>query len=305
MLHYLKGLELSAGETAALIDLAIKVKNQPQQFSAALSGMSFALLFEKPSLRTRLSLEVGIHRLGGQPIYIDHKEDRIGARESTADYARNLSLWVHGIVARVYDHATLEALVADSKVPVVNSLCDQLHPCQALADMQTLKEKFGELKGLKLAYVGDGNNVCHSLMLLSAMLGVQLTVLTPNGHGPQQHWIDQAQALAAQTAGGGSVRLVHKLAELGKQDVLYTDTWISMGVNADKNQVYKTFMPYQVNETMVETSGAHYVMHCQPAHRGLEISGALMDSPICLALPQAENRLHAQNALLLKIYNRC
>lgn len=301
-LHYLNGLEFSPAETESLIDLAIRAKQQPEAFATALKGYSFALLFEKPSLRTRVSFDVGIAKLGGHAMYIDHKDERIGAREATEDYAKNLSVWVQGIVARVYQHATLKTLAAHASVPVINALCEQLHPCQALADFVTVKEAFGKIKGVKLGFVGDGNNVSHSLLVLGAMLGAQVTVATPVGRGPKAFWVEQAQALASQH--GGSVRLINKISELGQQDVLYTDTWLSMGCAGSMAELQPLFAPFQLNETLLVQSGAQFAMHCQPAHRDVEISSAVMDSKLCLALPQAENRMHAQNALLLKLFNK-
>ncbi|NQD37432.1 ornithine carbamoyltransferase [Permianibacter sp. IMCC34836] len=301
-MHYLTGLEFSPAETESLIDLAIRTKQQPEAFATALKGHSFALLFEKPSLRTRVSFEVGITRLGGHSLYIDHKDERIGVREATKDYAKNLSVWVQGIVARVYQHSTLTDLAQFASVPVVNALCEQLHPCQALADFVTIKEAFGQIKGIRLGYVGDGNNVSHSLLLLGAMLGAQVTVATPAGRGPKAQWVEQAQVLAA--AHGGSIKLISKISEMGQQDVLYTDTWLSMGCAGTLAELQPQFAPFQLNETLLVQTGAQYAMHCQPAHRDLEISGAVMDSKLCLALPQAENRLHAQNALLLKLFNK-
>ncbi|MFN4289383.1 MAG: ornithine carbamoyltransferase [Permianibacter sp.] len=300
--HYLTGLEFSPAETESVIDLAIRVKQQPEAFASALKGHSFALLFEKPSLRTRVSFEVGITKLGGHAMYIDHKEERIGAREATKDYAQNLSVWVQGIVARVYQHDTLSTMAQYASVPVVNALCEQLHPCQALADFVTLKEAFGQIKGVKLGFVGDGNNVSHSLLVLGAMLGAQVTVATPSGRGPKIKWVEQAQALASHH--GGSIKLVNKVSELGQQDALYTDTWLSMGCAGTLAELQPQFAPFQLNETLLVQSGAQYAMHCQPAHRDVEISGAVMDSKLCLALQQAENRMHAQNALLLKLFNK-
>ncbi|QGX38492.1 ornithine carbamoyltransferase [Permianibacter aggregans] len=298
---YLTGLEFSPAQTEGLLDLALLAKQQPEKFQHALSGKSIVMLFEKPSLRTRMSFEVGIQRLGGQAIYLDHKDERIGVRESIADYARNFSVWVHGIIARVFAHQTLTELAKNARVPVVNALCEKLHPCQALADYLSLKETYGNLKGLKLAYVGDGNNVSHSLLLVGAMLGVNVTVLTPQKYACKAEWLDKAQTLAAQT--GATVRLIHQPNQLGQQDVLYTDTWVSMGESKSASELERVLKPYQLNETMVAETGAGHVMHCQPAHRDVEITSALFDSNICLAMRQAENRLHAQNALLLNLFN--
>lgn len=298
---YLTGLEFSPAQTESILDLALLSKQQPEKFNTALAGKSFVMLFEKPSLRTRMSFEVGIARLGGQAIYIDHKEERIGVRESIGDYAKNFSVWVHGIIARVFEHQTLTQLAVNARIPVINALCEKLHPCQALADYLSLKEVFGQVKGLRLAYVGDGNNVSHSLMLIGAMLGVHVTVLTPQKYPSKTEWLAVAEKLAQQS--GGSVRMIHSPNQLGQQDALYTDTWVSMGESKSPAELERVLKPFQLNETLVAEAGASYVMHCQPAHRDVEITSALFDSNICLAMRQAENRLHAQNALLLNLFN--
>ncbi len=302
MKHYLSGTELSAAETEAILDLAILLKQSPERFSQSLKGVSVVGLFEKPSLRTRVSFEVGLNRLGAQAIYLDHQQERIGQREAIKDYAQNLSVWTHGIFARVFDHQTLIDMSRFAKVPVVNALCQQYHPCQALADAQTIKEIFGQVKDVRVAYVGDGNNVCHSLMLIVAALGGHVTVATPTLHSPQGAMVEQAKTLAA--ISGGSVTMLSDIQKISSQDVLYTDTWISMGSTANKNDVYQRLAPFQINTALVEKTQATAVLHCQPAHRDVEISSDVIDAPYSYVLQQAENRLHAQNALWLKLLNK-
>jgi ornithine carbamoyltransferase len=302
MKHYLSGLEFSPAETEALLDHALRLKQSPQTFATALSGYSIVGLFEKPSLRTRVSFEVGLHRLGAQAVYLDHQQERIGQREAIKDYAQNLSVWTHGIFARVFNHQTLIDLAQYSKVPVVNALCQHYHPCQALADALTIKEIYGQVKDVRVAYVGDGNNVCHSLMLIVAALGGHISVATPASNAPQDAMIEQAKSLSKLS--GGSVNVVNDTKKLTQQDVLYTDTWISMGSTANKDEVYQRLAPFQINAALVEQTQTSAVLHCQPAHRDVEISSELMDAPYSYVLQQAENRLHAQNALWLKLFNK-
>ncbi len=302
MKHYLNGSEFSAAETEALLDHALRIKQSPDVFCSALKGYSIVGLFEKPSLRTRVSFEVGLHRLGAQAVYLDHQQERIGQREAIKDYAQNLSVWSHGIFARVFDHQTLIEMAHYARVPVVNALCQQYHPCQALADALTIKEIFGQVKDVRIAYVGDGNNVCHSLMLIVAALGGHISIATPTINAPQGAMVEQALALCK--ISHGSLTLVNAVEKLGPQDALYTDTWISMGSNANKDEVYQRLAPFQINEKLVEHTSASAVLHCQPAHRDIEISSAVMDAPYSYVLQQAENRLHAQNALWLKLLNK-
>ena len=302
MKNYLNGAEFTPAETEALLDHALRIKQSPQTFANALGGYSIVGLFEKPSLRTRVSFEVGLHRLGAQAVYLDHQQERIGQREAINDYAQNLSVWTHGIFARVFEHQTLIELSRHAKVPVVNALCQQYHPCQALADALTIKEIFGQVKDVNIAYVGDGNNVCQSLMLIVAALGGHISIATPTLHAPQAAMVEQAITLAG--VSGGSVSLVNDIQKLGAQDLLYTDTWISMGSTANKDEVYQRLMPFQINAALVEKTGATAVLHCQPAHRDVEISSDVIDAPYSYVLQQAENRLHAQNALWLKLFNK-
>lgn len=292
--------DLSAEQINHILNLAQQMKASPASYSHCLAGKSIALLFEKPSLRTRVSFDVGIHQLGGHAVYLNQQQVGPGSRETVTDIARNLQCWTQAIVARVYSHQTLQELAA-SGATVVNALCDQHHPCQTLADLLTLQECFGsDLNGLKVAYIGDGNNVCQSLMLGAAACGIELTVITPAGFGPSQAIKD---ALAT-TYPNHKVRCTHNIEQIGQQDVLYTDTWVSMGEDESKADAKKAvFWPYQLNNALVQRSGARHVMHCLPAHRGEEITSDVLDGAASVVLRQAENRMHAQKALLTLLLN--
>ena len=289
----------STDQLMGYLELAQEVKNQPQRYCQALAGKSVVGLFEKPSLRTRVSFDVGINKLGGHFVYLDSQNDKLGARESLKDMGANLSRWCDAIVARVFSHQTLIELADASSVPVINALCDTYHPCQALADYLTIKETLGDVRNAKIAYIGDGNNVTHSLLLAGALLGADVRVITPKGHDVNQTVFQLAAGLAAQH--GGKVSQSHDIALATGCDVIYTDTWISMGAGSRYEDIAPIFMPYQVNETLMQNSGAQFVMHCQPAHREQEITSAVMDGKGSLLLDQAENRMHAQNAILINL----
>lgn len=291
----------SPDETHALLSKAVDIKQNPAQYSQVLAGKSVVALFEKPSLRTRVSFDIGINKLGGHMVYLDSQAGKLAGREDAVDVAANLACWADAIVARVFSHDTLEQFAEAANVPVVNALCDMYHPCQAMADYLTLFETFGGTEGLKLAYVGDGNNVTHSLLIVGALLGCHQVVVTPKGHEPDKAIIDKALAIAAKT--NTEITVTDDIALAKGANVLYTDTWLSMGDDTPLAEIKETFMPYQVNEAMMNLTGASHVMHCQPAHRDLEISGTLMDSDASLLMQQAENRMHAQNAILTHLFN--
>lgn len=257
------------------------------------------MLFEKPSLRTRVSFDIGINKLGGHCLYLDQQNGALGQRESIADFATNLSCWADAIVARVYSNKTINELAQHASVPVINALCDLYHPCQGLADLLTLTEQLGTLKNTKLTYIGDGNNVTHSLMYGAAIMGMKMTVVCPAGHFPDGQVVQEAQALAAQN--GGSLLLTSEVSDIGEQDAIYTDTWISMGDNTSFTDIQQKFAPYQVNQTLMQQVGTPYFMHCLPAHRGVEVTDEVMDGEQSLILQQAENRMHAQNAVLVTL----
>lgn len=289
---------LDSAQVAHLLDLAQTIKQRPSAWQHYLQGKSIALVFEKPSLRTRASFAAGINRLGGHSIYLE-AANLMGEREPASDVGANLALWHDAIVARVYSQATLDELAAASGKPVINALSDECHPCQALADLLTLKEQLGDLSKVTLTYIGDGANVCHALMAAAAAAGMTLQVVTPEGYEPRADLLAQAQQVAA--ANGGSVTLHHDFKQLQQSDAIYTDTWFSMGQQRDTNQVMHDFAPFQVNQDLMQQLGARYFMHCLPAYRGREVTAEVIDGPQSLVLHQAENRLHAQNAVLVEL----
>jgi ornithine carbamoyltransferase len=291
--------DLSRRDIELIFQLAERVKASPGSYVKALAGKQLALIFEKPSLRTRVTFEVGMTSLGGFAIYLDHTKPRLGEREAIKDVARNLERWVHGIVARTYSHASVEELAEHTSIPVVNALTDLLHPCQALADFFTLSEKFGRLKGLRLAYVGDGNNVCHSLMVTAAKLGASIHVATPPGFEPKAEVVEDAKTFARKS--GAKIHLFSDPVEaVAGAQAVYTDVWASMGQEYAAHLRAQVFAPYRVTEELMEAAGPSAMfMHCLPAHRGQEVTDAVIDSPRSIVFDQAENRLHVQKALLL------
>ncbi|GGI92396.1 ornithine carbamoyltransferase [Shewanella gelidii] len=297
--HFLSLKTLSKVELLELIELAKKIKAEPQAYRKALDGKSVVMLFEKPSLRTRVSFDIGINKLGGHVVYLDQQNGALGKREPVSDFATNISCWADAIVARVFAHSTVAELASAGSVPVINALCDMYHPCQGLADFLALAENLGDLSNKKLAYVGDGNNVTHSLMYGAAILGMEMTVLCPQGCFPDGEVVVDVQKIAQEN--GGKLVLTSDVAELGEQDAIYTDTWISMGDDTDLADIKAKFGPYQVNEAMMGKSGAQYFMHCLPAYRGVEVTAEVIDSDSSIILQQAENRMHAQNAVLVTL----
>jgi ornithine carbamoyltransferase len=293
--------DLSKDQLNALLDLAITIKRQPQLYQHALAGKSIALLFEKPSLRTRVSFDVGINKLGGHSVYLDQQNGALGVRETVEDFGSNLACWTDAIVARVYQQKTLEQLAASSKKPVINALSDLYHPCQALADLLTLKEHYGDLTQVHLAFVGDGNNVCNSLLIGAAILGMRMTVVTPEGFAPAALVMNRADHLAKES--GAKLMFSNDLTALASADAVYTDTWLSMGNKADPAVIEPLFKPYQINAELMQRYELKHFMHCLPAHRGLEVTSEVLDSAQSLVLQQAENRMHAQNAVLVNIFS--
>lgn len=292
-------LDLSTEQLNSVLDLAHQMKESRQRYASALKGSYISLLFEKPSLRTRMTFELAVKQLGGDCVT---QIGMIGGdREPLKDVARNLARWTDAIVARTYSQQTIEELARWSGLPVVNALSDLYHPCQALADMLTLKEHFGRLRGLKLAYVGDGNNVAHSLLLCCARLGIHCSVATPVGFEPQKYIVDQAVELT--TVSGADVEILNDpVVALKSAHAVYTDVWASMGQEAEAPQRMELFSAYQVNRDLLATARQDALfMHCLPAKRGLEVTDEVMESPQCVAFDQAENRLHAQKALLLTL----
>ncbi len=294
----LTGSEWSPGQTRELLRLTADIKARPERYATSLCGKFLALIFEKPSLRTRVTFEVGIQSMGGSVVFLDHTQARLGERESIADVARNLERWVHGIVARVYEQRVLEEMAAHAGIPVISALSDKFHPCQALADFFTLEEKFGSLRGFKLAYVGDGNNVCHSLIFLAARLGVHLRIATPPNYAPAQEVVGEAKRMARETRAKIELFSDPREAVAGAQGV-YTDAWTSMGFEAEEKVRNAVFTPYQVNRELMALAASEAVfLHCLPAHRGSEVTAEVLDGPQSVALDQSENRMHVQKAIL-------
>ncbi|EHR78359.1 ornithine carbamoyltransferase [Thermococcus litoralis DSM 5473] len=279
----------------------MKIWNKIGKPHRVLEGKTLAMIFQKPSTRTRISFEVGIYQLGGYGLYLNAQDLQLRRGETIADTARVLSRYVDGIMARVFDHKDVEDLAKYASVPVINGLSDFVHPCQALADYMTIKEKKGRIEGLKVVYVGDGNNVAHSLMIAGTKLGANVVVATPEGYEPDPKVIKWAEENSAES--GGSFELLHDPIKAVKDaDVIYTDVWASMGQEAEAEQRRKIFMPFQVNKELVKHAKKDYIfMHCLPAHRGEEVTDDVIDSPNSVVWDQAENRLHAQKAAMALI----
>ena len=297
----LTGAEWNAAQVKELFRLSADVKAHPERYKSALAGRFLAMIFEKPSLRTRVTFEVGIASLGGTAIYLDHADTHLGDRESIPDVARCLSRWVHGIVGRVFSQEGLEILAAHATVPVINALSDVYHPCQTLCDFFTLEEKFGSVRGLKFAYVGDGNNVCHSLMIAGAQVGAHVRIATPEGYEPDAEILASARRDAATTQGTIELFRAPEEAVAGAQAV-YTDVWASMGQESETEARAKIFAPYQVNARLMSQAAPDAVfLHCLPAHRGSEVTDEVIESPRSIIFDEAENRLHVQKAILLTL----
>jgi len=295
--HFLTVDELSAGELTALLDRADHHRAQRGR-SAALAGRTVGLIFEKPSTRTRVSFEVAVAELGGTPLVLSSRDLQLGRGETIADTARVLSRYLHALVVRTFGQDRLEELAAAGTIPVINALSDHSHPCQALADLQTVRARLGALPGVRMAYVGDGNNVAHSLLRAGALAGMHLTVVTPPGHEPDPAVVAAAERRAEDS---GATVAVTTDATVGVKDaqVVYTDVWASMGQEDEHAARVARFGSYQVNADLLALAApGAIVLHCLPAHRGEEISADVIDGPQSAVWDQAENRLHAQKALL-------
>lgn len=291
--------DFSPAEIVKLLELAFDVKARRDAYRRSLDGKQVVLFFEKPSLRTRLTFESGVNSLGGVSFFVDQTASRLGAREPLSDMAKNLERWVDGIVLRTFSHDTVTGMAQHAAIPVINALSDFEHPCQALADVLTLKEKFGDLRKVKLAYVGDGNNVAHSLMLAAASVGMSISVGTPVGYEPSAEVLASSQNIAAKT--GAIVEVTNDaLAAVANADAIYTDVWASMGQEGEAADRKKIFAPFQVNDQLFATAKPTAIfMHCLPAHRGDEVTAPVIDSPRSVVYDEAENRLHIQKAILL------
>jgi ornithine carbamoyltransferase len=282
----------------AVLHLAELMKSRPSVFQRSLAGKQMAMFFEKPSLRTRLTFEAGMASLGGTTMFVDQTQGRLDARETLSDIAHNLERWVDVIVLRTFAQETIEGMARYASVPVINALSDLEHPCQALADYLTLQERFGDLRNITLAYVGDGNNVAHSLLLTSACLGSSIRIATPKGYEPNAKIVADARKIAKQT-GGRIELLTDPHTTVAGADAIYTDAWASMGQEHEAEQRAQIFRPFQANPELMAEAASHAVfMHCLPAHRGEEVTDEVMDSDNSVVFEQAENRLHVQKAIL-------
>ena len=290
--------DLGPAGVDAVLNLAGIMKARPADFRKALTGKQMVMFFEKPSLRTRLTFEAGMVGLGGTAMFVDQTHERLDAREKLSDVAHNLERWVDLIVLRTYSQKTIEGMAQHACVPVINALSDVEHPCQALADYLTLMERFGDMKNRRLAYVGDGNNVAHSLLLTCACLGSSIRIATPADYAPDPQIVSDAREIAEET--GADIQLLTDPHEaVAGADAIYTDAWVSMGQEKEEGERAQIFPPYQVNAELIAEAAPHAVfMHCLPAHRGLEVTDAVMDSEQSLIFEQAENRLHVQKAIL-------
>ncbi|MFZ1011169.1 MAG: ornithine carbamoyltransferase [Candidatus Sulfotelmatobacter sp.] len=290
--------DLGPAGVDAVLNLAGVMKSHPADFRRALIGRQMVMFFEKPSLRTRLTFEAGMASLGGTAMFVDQTHERIDARETLSDVAHNLERWVDLIVLRTFSHQTIDGMAHHASIPVINALSDLEHPCQALADYLTLVECFGDVKKICVAYVGDGNNVAHSLLLTCACLGSSIRIATPLGYAPNPQIVADAREIAAET--GAEIQLLTDPHEaVAGADAIYTDAWASMGQEPEAEQRAQIFPPYQVNPELMAEAASHSVfMHCLPAHRGLEVTDVVMDSPQSVVFEQAENRLHVQKAIL-------
>jgi ornithine carbamoyltransferase len=302
--HFRTIHDLSAKELLACLELAARCKRQPATGRGALAGQVLALVFQKPSIRTRVSFEVAIASLGGASTYLAPEDIQLDTREPIKDVARTLSRYVQGIIVRTFRHEQVEEFARYASVPVINGLSDQHHPCQALADLQTMRERFGRVDGLTVAYVGDGNNVLHSLAQAAAVLGMRLRVATPDGYRPDPAIWEEASARAA--AHRGLLSWTRDPAQaVHDADVIYTDVWTSMGQEAEREQRTAAFRAFQINGALLARAKRRcLVMHCLPAHRGEEITDEVVEGPQSVVFDQAENRLHAQKALLLMLLSK-
>ena len=293
--------DFSPQQIESLLDLACHVKADPGSYSAALAGQTLAMIFEKPSLRTRVTFDVGIHQLGGFALYLSPAEINLGKRESVYDVAKNLERMVQAVMIRTFAHALVEDFAGNAAIPVINGLTDFSHPCQAMADYLTMFEVKGRVRGLKVAFVGDGNNVAHSLMFAGAQLGAEVRIATPPGYQPKDDAISWARGRAGLT--GGFCVITHDaLQAVSDADVIYTDVWTSMGQEQESEQRRRLFQPYQVNAHLFRHAKPDAIfMHCLPAHRGEEVTAEVIDSNRSVVFAQAENRLHAQKAILLRL----
>jgi ornithine carbamoyltransferase len=293
--------DFSPAEIRELLDLAADIKRRPKTYAEALHGKTLAMIFEKPSLRTRVTFDVGIQQLGGFSVYLSPAEINLGKRESVYDIAKNLERMVQGIMIRTFAHEIVEGMAEHAGIPVINGLTDFSHPCQAMADYLTVREIKGRIAGLKVAFLGDGNNVAHSLMFAGAQLGARVWIATPAGYEPCSHAEAWARHRGVET--GATITLTNDPVEaVFDADVVYTDVWASMGQEAEAEEREQLFRPFQVNSELFANARQDAIfLHCLPAHRGHEVTDEVIDSRHSVVFQQAENRLHVQKAIMLEL----
>lgn len=296
--------DLSLKEILDIFSLSKEIKESPGLFSERLKGKTIGLLFEKPSLRTRVSFETGINQLGGRPLYLSPQEVQLGKRESVSDAAKTISRYLDAVIIRTFSHKVILDFAQNAGIPVINALTDLLHPAQVLSDMFTIYDKKKSLKKIKLSFIGDGNNVCNSLIFASAKLGLNLFIASPKGFEPDKKLVKQAERIASGT--GAKITVTNDLKSVAKNsDVLYTDVWVSMGRESEREERLKAFKPFQLNRKALSLAKKDcLVMHCLPAHRGEEITGSVLDSKNSIVFEQAENRLYVQKAILIMLFDR-
>ena len=296
--------DLTLYQFSKILDISREIKDNPHRFRNKLKGKILAMIFQKPSLRTRMTFEVGMLQLGGEAVYLSPSDIQIGTRETVYDMGKNLERWVDAIMIRTFAHQNVIDLAQACHIPVINALTDLLHPCQAMADFFTLKEKRGDLANFKLAYVGDGNNVCHSLLSAAAKAGSKMSVATPPGYEPDPEIRKQAEEDGKET--GASFSFTNDPSEaVENADAIYTDTWASMGQEQEKEKRGEIFAPFQVNKSlMAKAKKGVFFMHCLPAHRGEEVTDDVIDSSQSIVYDQAENRLHVQKVIMLSLLGK-
>ncbi len=296
--------DLSLKEIMEIFSLSREIKKFSDAFSDKLKGKTIGLLFEKPSLRTRVSFETGINQMGGHPLYLSPQEVQLGKRESVPDAAKTISRYLDAVIIRTFSHKVILDFVQNAGIPVINALTDLLHPAQVLSDMFTIYDKKKDLKKIKASFIGDGNNICNSLIFASAKLGLSLFIASPKGFEPDKKLVKQAERIALKT--GAEITVTNSLKSAAKNsDVLYTDVWVSMGRESEREKRLKAFSPFQLNREVLNLAKKDcLVMHCLPAHRGEEITNEVLDSKNSIVFEQAENRLYVQKAILIALFNR-
>ncbi len=296
--------DLSIDEINNILELAQVLKSDPSAYYEKLNGQSLGLIFQKPSNRTRVSFDVGMYQLGGHTVYLGSDDIKLGVREATKDIAHTLSRYLDIIVARTFFHKEVLDLADNATIPVINGLSDLLHPCQGLADLFTIKEKFSKLDGLTLAFIGDGNNVLHSLLYATSKTGINIRIASPKGYEPDKNILAQAKEIAKDV--GSTVEVVDGKDEAATgADILYTDVWVSMGQESDRKKRLEDFHDFRLDaELLAKARPESVVMHCLPAHRGEEVTGEVIDGPHSIVFDQAENRLHIQKAILLRLLKK-